>query len=55
VTIGTLAEYQVTTNMFSIRQTCGFLIPDSLVSNTQTFISNGNDIPGFDFDDFKYD
>ncbi len=55
MTIGTLAEYQVTTNMFSIRQTCGFLIPDSLVSNTQTFISNGNDIPGFDFDDFKYD
>jgi len=55
VTVGTDAEYQVTTNIFSIKQTCGFLIPDSLVSYTQTFISNGNDIPGFDFDDFKFD
>ena len=54
MTIGTLAGYQVTTNTFNIRQTCGFSIPDSL-SYTQTFISNGNDIPSFDFDDFKFD
>ena len=53
--ITTLFEYKVSTNIFSIKQTCGFLIPDSLVSYTQTFISNGNDIPGFDFDDFKFD
>ena len=24
-----------------------------MVSYSQTFNSNGNDIPGFDFDDFK--
>ena len=52
--INTINEYQVTTNIFSIKQTCGFLIPDSLIYS-QSFISNGNDIPGFDFDDFKFD
>ena len=45
----------MTTNVFSLKQDCGFLIPDSLISYTQTFISNGNDIPGFDFYDFKFD
>ena len=45
----------MSTNIFSIKQTCGFIIPDSLSSYSQTFISNGNDIPGFDFDDFKSD
>jgi hypothetical protein len=55
VTIETLYEYRVSTNIFTIKQTCGFIIPESLVSFTQTFISNGNDIPGFDFDDFKFD
>ena len=25
------------------------------MSYTQTFISNGKDIPSFDFEDFKYD
>ncbi len=54
VTIRTLENDKVTTNKFSIKQDCGFLIPDSL-SSTQTFISNGKDIPSFDFDDFKYD
>ena len=41
------------TGSFNITQICGVTNPDSMISFTQTFNSNGKDIPGFDFDDFK--
>ena len=41
------------TGSFKITQICGVTIPDSMKRFTQTFNSNGKDIPGFDFDDFK--
>lgn len=46
-------EESVGTDYFNITQICGISIPDSMTSFTQTFISNGEDIPSFEFDDFK--
>ena len=42
------------TNFFNITQICGVTNPESIISYTQIFNSNDDDIPGFVFDDFKF-